>query len=107
MRTFESPIILAAVNPIESATLTCSCGSCQVIELTVQNNTPEANQATLTAPADAFPVCHTPMQLNIRDGCGCWSTMVDVPTCEPPSIKGTYHATEGLNEIFATCPVEC
>lgn len=104
MRKLSLPVVVAAAHPILSAELKFTASDqCETIELTVQNGVPEAGQATITAPAGEFPSCRTPMRLLISDECGCWETLVDVPTKEQPTVPGTYTGTGGVVEPIVTC----
>ena len=105
MKKFTSPFVLDAPADITSARLETRMhlGAPTAIELTVTNGLPEAGKATLTAPAGSFPVCRTPMRLRIATACGCWSTLVDVPACEPPSQPGSYSGTGGIEEPIPSC----
>ena len=105
MKKFTSPFVLAAPHPITSARLESRMhlGAPVTIDLNVTNGSPEAGKATLTAPAGSFPVCGGPMRLRIASQCGCWSQLVDVPSCEAPYSPGNYSGNGGVEEPIPSC----
>lgn len=105
MREFVSPLTVNATGVLSARLSSSACGA-SPINLTVVNNTGDnAGTATLTLPTGASTV-NGVYTLTLKNGCGCYTQLVWLRPCVPPSIPGIYDGDGGIDEPIETCPAD-